>query len=183
MLVVATSCVQWRGAQTLVLHVVWSCPRARPPPRWGVQQVWDPADARWEREWEKQQRQKAEAARQAAADAEAAALQLRLAALAANEAAEQLLAAAAPSDGPQPAPADAGAGTLWLLPFKAVAPCRTSSLQGRDTLQDSEPLAAGLEGVEVPPPDRKRRRRAEVDYKALDEKLRAEEGAMQSKPV
>ena len=37
-------------------------------------------------------------------------------------------------------------------------------------------------GTEAALPDRKRRRRADVDYKALDKKLRAEEGVMLPKP-
>lgn len=50
-------------------------------------QVWDPADGRWEREHERQQRLKAEAAKQAAmeAEAQAQALKQRLAALAAMQ--------------------------------------------------------------------------------------------------
>ena len=150
-----------------------------PPIIVGVQQVWDPADARWEREWEKEQRQKAEAARQAAADAEAAALQLRLAALAAAEAAEQLLAAAAPSEAAVPAPVDAGAH--GLSPCEAVWAFRILRLPdgGSSKLQTHNCHATGMEAAL---PDRKRRRRAEVDYKALDEKLRAEEGAMLPKP-
>ncbi len=50
---------------------------------WG--QLWDPADGRWERDYERQQRLKAEAAKQAALEAEAQAFRERLAALAAQQ--------------------------------------------------------------------------------------------------
>ncbi|BDA44253.1 probable type-2 histone deacetylase 2 at C-terminar half [Coccomyxa sp. Obi] len=116
-------------------------------------QRWDAADWRWEREYERQQRLKAEAAKQAALEAERAAMQQRLALLAQRTAAEQAAAEqGSAEDATAPSASDAA---------KAASP---------------NGVAEGLQ------PDRKRRRRSgTVDYKALDEQLRAEHEAQGDK--
>ncbi len=123
-------------------------------------QEWDPRDAKWEREHEKQLRAEAEAKRQAAAEAAAAA---RMAA-AAEAAAAAAVAAMETGGGDDVVP-----GGVDMLggsppPINIASP-------------NLDVAAAPADGEEEEDGSRRKRRRSTVDYVALNKKLEEEQKA------